>query len=109
MAEYAEHIMNKRFYMNNVSEFQIMTQSNVGISIDKIMNSKYYELESNFNTPYESRELNCKFIENDIEIIKQLMAGNHLEQHEIQRARELLKSLLKILPKFFSADHSLPS
>ena len=30
----------------------------------------------------------------DIQIIKQLMSGNHLEQDEIQRARELLTSLL---------------
>ena len=30
----------------------------------------------------------------DIEIIQQLMNGNHLEKHELQRARELLTSLL---------------
>ena len=30
----------------------------------------------------------------DIEIIKQLMRGNHLEKQELQRGREVLTSLL---------------
>ena len=35
----------------------------------------------------------------DIDIIKQLMAGNHLEKDELQRARELLTNLLNNAPK----------
>lgn len=30
----------------------------------------------------------------DLDIIKQLMSGNHLEKQELQRARELLTGLL---------------
>lgn len=30
----------------------------------------------------------------DLDIIKQLMKGNHLEKEEIQRSRELLTALL---------------
>jgi hypothetical protein len=49
VTRYANEIMYDRFGMNKVSEFQILTQQNLGIPISDIMNTKYVDLQSKFN------------------------------------------------------------
>jgi radical SAM superfamily enzyme YgiQ (UPF0313 family) len=46
---YADKVMSKRNYMNKVSEFQIMTQQNIGIPISEIMETRYVDLQTKFD------------------------------------------------------------
>ena len=46
---YANKVMSQRNYMNKVSEFQIMTQQNIGVSIPEIMETRYVDLQSKFD------------------------------------------------------------
>lgn len=52
VTEYAHKIMQERFLMNKVSEFQILTQSNVGVPVQEIMNTRYVDLQEKFNMSY---------------------------------------------------------
>ena len=45
----ASQVMRVRDPMNKVSEFQILTNQNLQIPIDEVMNCRYNELESRFN------------------------------------------------------------
>jgi hypothetical protein len=46
---YANKVMSQRNYMNKVSEFQIMTQQNIGIPIPEIMETRYVDLQTKFD------------------------------------------------------------
>jgi radical SAM superfamily enzyme YgiQ (UPF0313 family) len=49
VTKYASDIMFQRHLMNKVSEFQIMTQQNLGIPINEIMNTRYVDLQERFD------------------------------------------------------------
>jgi radical SAM superfamily enzyme YgiQ (UPF0313 family) len=62
VTDYANNLNRKRSPMNKVSEFQIMTQQNAGISISEVMSTTYDQLGSKFNMTKlnESRILEYK-------------------------------------------------
>jgi hypothetical protein len=47
--EYANEIMSERYPINKVSEFQIMTQQNVGIPMKDLMDTYYIDLQDKFD------------------------------------------------------------
>jgi len=49
VTNYASDIMVQRHLMNKVSEFQIMTQQNLGIPMSEIMNTRYVDLQERFD------------------------------------------------------------
>lgn len=55
VTDFANNIMDKRYQMNKVSEFQILTQSNVGIPINEIMKTRYVDLQDKFNMAHLNR------------------------------------------------------
>jgi hypothetical protein len=49
VTHYANKIMSKRYTLNKVSEFQIMTQQNLGIPISELLTTNYIDMETKFN------------------------------------------------------------